>query len=143
MFSTVGPGPRSHFILTELLPFRRERWFEDYPFLHYEVARRRSLSPLLYSQNTPEAISEGLNFNIFLGEHAPRPPYISSTKGGRPGYTLAHPIPKVVTRPCNPGISAMVAKLLLYMKIMHIRQEGPEITNFYARSGPVHFYPVN
>ena len=72
------------------------RWFEDYPFLHYDVARRRSLSPLLYSHNT---ISEGLNFKIFLGGHAPRPPYISAAEGGSPGYTLAHPIPKAVTRP--------------------------------------------
>ena len=69
------------------------RWFEDYPFLHYDVARD---VVLCHSQNTTEALSEGLNFKPFLGGHAPRPPYISAAFGSSPGYTLAHPIPKAV-----------------------------------------------
>ena len=38
----------------------------------------------LASEKPPEAVLEGVIFKIFLGEHAPRPPYIMVCKAHHP-----------------------------------------------------------
>ena len=128
MLSTAWPWPRSHFILTELLPFRRKSLEQGSSpakrdgsrtirfFIIYDVARDVVLChPCCYNQNT---ISEGLNFKIF--RHAPRPPYISAAFGSSPGYTLAHPIPKAVTRPCNYMVGKGVKLNDVIFHIVHL-----------------------
>ena len=98
---------------------------------------RRSLSPLLYSQNTPETISEGLNFKIFLGGYAPRPPYISAAFGSSPGYTKgqAHPIPKAVNRPslCLLYFSRLATALLGECLAFGASGSDPTISIRYIR----------
>ena len=43
----------------------------------------------LASEKPPEAVLEGVIFKIFLGEHAPRPPYIMACFARHPSSLMA------------------------------------------------------
>ena len=53
--------------------------------------------PNMWSQKPPEAVSEAVNFKIFLGEHAPRPPYFEYVT---PRYNFPPSNKKSCIKPC-------------------------------------------
>ena len=87
----------------------------------------------MWSQKPPETVSEDINFKIFLGGHAPRPPYF--------GYATAREIfPPLRKNPVLIPVHAYPQKNSLLTRALSL-QEGGCI--FHAALLRKFHYPVH